>query len=186
MKTTKLTEIAMLISLAVVIEVIFTGLGVFFPILQLPYGGRITLSMLPLFVIVYRHGMKQGIIAGVIYSILNLLLDGVLYHWASLFLDYLFAFGALGLSAIVFKFMKHDVAGFLVMIVVGVMLRFAFSYISGVVIFVWILDWMPEEFNNPWLYSLVYNMYYLLPSMGLTMLVGGLLFQRLDSIPLAE
>ncbi len=94
METRKLTEIAILIALAVVLEVIFTGLGAFFPILALPYGGRVSLSMLPLFIITYRHGLWKGVTGGVIYGLLNLLLDGQLWHWASLPLDYLFFFSS--------------------------------------------------------------------------------------------
>ena len=179
MKTNKVTEIAILISLAVVLEVIFTGLGAFFPFLQLPYGGRISLSMLPLFIITFRHGLEEGVLAGMTYSLLNLMLDGVLYHWASLFLDYLFAFGGIGLAALLLKVMDKSILSFALVIFIGSMIRFLFSYLSGVVIFVMILGWMPSEFNNPWFYSLVYNAYYILPSMGLSLLVGILLYNRM-------
>jgi thiamine transporter len=186
MRTTKLTEIAVLVSMAVVLEVIFTGLGAFIPFLQLPYGGRVSLSMLPLFMLTYRHGVKEGVIGGTIYGLLNFLLDGVLYHWGSLFLDYLFAFGAIGFSALVFRFSKKNRLGFVYMVVLGVSLRFLFSYLSGVVIFVMILGWMPEEFNNPWWYSFVYNIYYLLPSMILVIVTGLLLFDRMERLELFE
>jgi thiamine transporter len=101
-------------------------------------------------------------------------------------LDYLFAFGAIGFSALVFRFSKKNRLGFVYMVVLGVSLRFLFSYLSGVVIFVMILGWMPEEFNNPWWYSFVYNIYYLLPSMILVIVTGLLLFDRMERLELFE
>ncbi|QMS85818.1 energy-coupled thiamine transporter ThiT [Candidatus Xianfuyuplasma coldseepsis] len=186
MNTSKLTEIAILVSLAVVLEVIFTGIAAFFPILEMPYGGRVSLSMLPLFIIVYRHGLKDGIIAGVTYSLLNLLLDAKLWHWASLFLDYIFAFGVIGLGALVFQFMDKNKSSFVVMVVIGVLLRFVFHYISGVVIFDFILGFTPEEFANPWWYSFLYNIYYIGPSMILVIITGLLMFERLEKANILE
>lgn len=186
MNTTKLTEIGILVSLAVVLEVIFTGLAAFMPFLALPYGGRVSLSMLPLFIITYRHGVKAGIVGGIAYGLLNLMLDGVLYHWGSLFLDYIFAFGAIGFGGIVFSFMKKDVKSFSLSLFIGTLGRFVFSYLSGVIIFAMILGYMPEEFNNPWWYSFVYNLYYILPSAVLSIIVGIPLILKLEIISSPE
>jgi thiamine transporter len=181
-KTTRLTEIGILVSLAVVLEVIFTGLAAFIPVLALPYGGRISLSMLPLFIITYRHGVKAGVVGGIAYGVLNLMLDGVLYHWASLFLDYIFAFGAIGLGGLVFLKMEKNVTSFTISLLIGAAGRFVFSYLSGAIIFAMILGYMDESFTNPWLYSLVYNLYYILPSAGLSLLVGIPLILKLELI----
>ncbi len=184
MKNTKnLTEIAILIAMAIVLEVIFTGLGAFFPFLALPYGGRVSLSMLPLFIITYRHGMLQGIIGGAIYGILNLLLDGQLWHWASLPLDYIVAFGVIGFGYIGVSLLGKNFKGFSLMVVIGVVLRFLSHWVSG-----WLLfgDYMPENFNNEMYYSLVYNGYYLLPTMLLIILVSYFLFGRLQKAKIFE
>jgi thiamine transporter len=183
MKTRKLTEIAILVAMAIVLEVIFTGLGAFFPILQLPYGGRISLSMLPLFIITYRQGMVPGIIGGVIYGILNLLLDGQLWHWASLPLDYIIAFGVLGVGYVGVVLLGKNFKGFSLMVVIGILLRFLSHWLSG-----WILfsDYMPEEFTNAKVYSLIYNGYYLLPSMLLIIIVAALLFKKLQKANIFE
>ena len=172
MKTRTLTEIGILVALAVVLELVFTGLAVFMPFLALPYGGRISLSMLPLFIITYRHGIKAGVIGGIGYGLLNLMLDGVLYHWGSLFLDYIFAFGAIGFGGVIFYVMDKNVASFTVSLVIGTIGRFVFSFLSGAIIFAILLGYIDEDFTNPWLYSLVYNVYYILPSAGLSLLVG--------------
>ena len=175
--TKKLTEIAILVSLAVVLEVIFTGLGAFIPFLQLPYGGRISMAMLPLFVIVYRHGIKLGVYSGIIYGLLNLMLDAQIWHWASVFLDYLIAFGLIGFSGLIYLVMPKSRKSFMISIMIGMTLRFISHYISGIVLFE---AWMPEEFANIYWYSFVYNIYYLLPSMVLIMISSYFLFSRFE------
>jgi len=175
--TKKLTEIAVLVSLAVVLEVIFTGLGAFVPFLQLPYGGRISMAMLPLFVIVYRHGVKLGIYSGAIYGLLNLMLDAQIWHWASVFLDYVVAFGLIGFSGLIYLVMPKNRMTFMISVIIGMLLRFISHYISGVVLFA---EWMPEEFNNIYWYSFYYNAYYIVPSMVLIMFTSYFIFSRFE------
>lgn len=176
MRTKDLTEIAVLIAVAVVLEVVFTGLGAFFPILVLPYGGRISLSMLPLFIITYRHGFAKGVLAGVVYSLFNLLLDAVLWHWASFFLDYVVAFGAIGLGYIGVQLFGKNRNGFVALVVIGIFLRFISHWFSGWILFA---EYMPAEFDSPYYYSLVYNAYYLLPTMILIVIIGISLFKNI-------
>ncbi len=176
--TNALSEIAILVSLAVVLEVIFTGLSAFLPFMALPFGGRVSLSMLPLFVITYRHGIKYGVYAGLSYGILNLLLDAQLWHWGSLFLDYLFAFGVIGLGYVGVTLVGHNLKGFLLVIVFGSLFRFVFHYLSGVILFA---SYMPDTFNNVYFYSLVYNAWYIVPSMILILFVGYFIFPRIDN-----
>ena len=58
-KTKRLTESAMLIAIAVVLELV--GKSIIPP---MPFGGQLTLcSMLPIVLISYRHGVKWGITA---------------------------------------------------------------------------------------------------------------------------
>ena len=64
-KTRRLTESAMLLALAVVLEFVSK---MFIP--EMPFGGQVTLvSMLPVVLISYRHGMKWGFFAAFTGSI---------------------------------------------------------------------------------------------------------------------
>ena len=70
MKTRRLTESAMLIALAVVLEIV--GRTIIPP---MPFGGQLTLvSMLPIVLISYRHGVKWGLISGFGYSLIQMAL----------------------------------------------------------------------------------------------------------------
>lgn len=178
MRNTKvITEIAVLVSLAVVLEVVFTGLAAFMPFLALPYGGRVSLSMLPLFVVTYRHGFQRGIMAGMVYGIINLLLDGVLWSPWSLPMDYLFAFGAIGLGYIGVIWFGKNFKGFVAVVLIGALLRYLFHFVSGF----WLFGaYMPDTFDNVYVYSLVYNAYYIWPSVVLIILVSAALFKRFN------
>ena len=67
-KTKKLTESAMLLAVAIVLELLSKS---FIP--EMPFGGQITLvSMLPVVLISYRHGVKWGLVAGVAYAFIEM------------------------------------------------------------------------------------------------------------------
>ena len=69
-KTKRLTESAMLIAMAVVLELV--GKMIFPP---MPFGGQLTLvSMLPIVLISYRHGVKWGLVSGFAYSLVQMAL----------------------------------------------------------------------------------------------------------------
>ena len=68
MKTKRLTESAMLLSVAIVLEFISK---MFIP--EMPFGGQVTfVSMLPVVLISYRHGVKWGLISGAAYALMEI------------------------------------------------------------------------------------------------------------------
>ncbi len=124
-----------------------------FKLFTLPQGGSITpLSMLFIIVIGYFFGVRQGILTGIVYGLLQLSFGGWVMHPVQLLLDYPLAFGALGLSGL-FAGSKH---GLIKGMIVGVMGRFVFHFISGVVFFA---AYAPEGWNSV-LYSVYYNFSY--------------------------
>ena len=112
-KTKRLTESAMLIAMAVVLELV--GKMIFPP---MPFGGQLTLvSMLPIVLISYRHGVKWGLVSGFAYSLVQMALgagtvtaafqpgyfgDGVMVINALIMclMDYVLAYTALGLGGL--------------------------------------------------------------------------------------
>ena len=70
MKTRRMVESGLMIALATILSML--------KIYSLPWGGSITLcSMLPLFLIAYRHGTKWGTFTALIYAVLQGLLGAV-------------------------------------------------------------------------------------------------------------
>ena len=133
-------------------------------ITTLPFGGSITLfSMLVLSFVGYVFGPKIGITAGAAYGILYLILETYIYHPAQVLLDYVLAFAALGLSG----FFADKKNGLLKGYVVGVTGRYICHVLSGYIFFA---EFAPEGMN-PLIYTLLYNLTYILPEMVLTIIL---------------
>ena len=121
---------------------------------RMPQGGSITpFSMLFVIVIGYFYGVRQGVLAGVVYGLLQLIVGAYVVHPVQLLLDYPLAFGALGLSGI-FAGSKF---GLIKGIAVGMVGRLVMHVISGAVFFG---EYAPEG-TNVWLYSFWYNFTYI-------------------------
>lgn len=169
--TRVLVEVAILVAMAFVLEFAFS----FLP--AMPQGGRVSISILPLVVIAWRNGPLAGVIGGVVYGLLNLMLDGVLYHWGSFFLDYTVAFGLIGLVGFIKRYTRDNVITFAIAIIAGYLLRFFSHVLSGVLIF---YEYAGDQ--NVWVYSIVYNATYLLPALILTVLVGVVVYFPLQQL----
>lgn len=168
-RTRVLAEIAIFLALATTLEVVFKVIP------GQPQGGSVSLSMLPIFILTYRHGLRTGLFAGAVFGILNLMVGGmVLWHWASLYLDYIFAFMVIGLASFVFNINKESPWLFALGIIFGGLARFFMHFISGVVLFG---EFAPES-QNVWVYSLVYNATYMVPTIALLVITGLLLYRR--------
>lgn len=154
-KTRKLTEIAISIALSCVFH--------FLRLWQMPQGGSISLEMVPILFIAFRRGAKSGITSGAIYGLISIIFDGIIYHPLSIFLDYFFAFGVLGIAG----FFPKKLWGIICGSTVAVCGRFFFSLMSGVFLFA---EYAPEG-QSPWIYSIVYNTSYMLPELVIAILV---------------
>ncbi len=143
-----------------------------------PQGGSISITMLPLIILAYRHGLKVGILSGMIYGILDAMITGFSFvgvHWGVLPLDYLLAFGSIGLGALIFKIDKRSLKLFILGTILGTTMRFFFHFLSGIILWG---EYAPED-QPVVLYSLLYNGSYMVPSIILTTIIGAALYVRL-------
>ena len=123
-------------------------------IFSLPQGGSMTLfSMIFIVFIGYMFGLRVGLIAGISFGLLNLLIKPEVYTPIQAIIDYILAFGALGLSG--FFANKKDKLIFAYL--VSIIGRFVFAVFSGYVFFG---SYAPEGWN-PLLYSIWYNLSYI-------------------------
>ena len=99
---------------------------------RMPMGGSVTLfSMLFISLIGYWYGLRTGLLTAIAYGLLQLIIDPYVISLPQLFIDYIFAFGALGLSGL-FSGSKNGLYKGYAISILG---RFAFAFISGVAFF---------------------------------------------------
>lgn len=167
--TTKmLVEAGILIALAQILSYV--------KIFEAPYGGSVTAgSMVPILIFSIRWGLGPGLLAGSVYGALQFILGPKWsFHILSILLDYVLAFGLLGLAGL-FKDFKKVFLG----ITLGVSGRFLSSVLSGVIIFA---AYTPEGMN-PWVYSMIYNGGYLIPELIISCVLVGILYKPLKNVP---
>ncbi len=168
-------EIGMAIALAVV-------LGALTRLLQLPYGGSINLSGLPIVAMALRHGVKTGATTGALFGIVDFMLNPYYFHPIQVILDYPLAFAVLGAgTGLAAATVAQDRRGmrWVVMGALGFagILRLAIHWVSGMVFFA---HFTPEG-QPVWLYSLTYNVSYVAPEIALYMLLSQIVLRFIKS-----
>ncbi|ACL76465.1 energy-coupled thiamine transporter ThiT [Ruminiclostridium cellulolyticum] len=140
---------------------------------EMPYGGSVTLgSMVPIIIFAIRWGTKRGILIGLVHGFLQFALGTKFtYHPLGIFLDYIFAFGCLGLGGL-FKKNIYSIIGSTAIALAG---RFSFHFLSGVIL--WYI-YAPKGMNI-YLYSLIYNSQYMLPEFIITSVIIFTLYKPL-------
>ena len=201
MKTKRLTESAMLLSLAIVLEFISK---MFIP--EMPFGGQVTfVSMLPVVLISYRHGTKWGLVSGLAYALIEMAIgaktvaaafqpgyfgDGVMLLNALIMcaLDYLVAFTVLGLGGCFRNRLKKPGTALCCGSLVALGARYVTHIASGYILFSGWAEWFFTQEGFPawgaglveslsaemlgFVYSLVYNGMYMVPEIILTAIVA--------------
>jgi len=184
-KTLRITEGAIMIALSVVLEIVCHWLNEVMGIeALLPFGGTITVSMLPVIYYSYRHGVAWGLGVGFTHSLLQIVLGHLSYLPKELgalilclLLDYLLAFTVLGIADLFAKpFGKNRLAGYCAGAIVVCVIRFVLSFLSGVILWG---SYAPEGMNV-WLYSLIYNGSYMLPNTILTAMFAVIICAAID------
>lgn len=172
-KTRILVEGALMIALTTALSYI--------KFMDMPMGGSVTLEMMPIILMGYRHGVKWGCFTGFVHGFLQMILgfSNVLYcttllsQIGCILLDYILAFTVLGLSGLFANVIPNKFAGLLVGSILACALRFGCSYLSGYLLYG---SWAPEGMH-PAYYSLIYNGAYMLPSAILVCVVLAILYK---------
>ncbi|MBE7002479.1 MAG: hypothetical protein E7421_07315 [Ruminococcaceae bacterium] len=203
-KTRRITESAMLLAIAIVLELVSK---MFIP--EMPFGGQVTLvSMLPVVLISYRHGVKWGLFSAFVYALLEMALgaktvsaaflpgyfgDGAMIFNALLMclLDYIVAFTVLGVGGIFRDRIQKPGISLMCGSLVALGLRYLTHIASGYILFASYAEWFFTQDGFPaWgarlvetlspvalglTYSVVYNGFYMIPEIICTAVVSVIL-----------
>lgn len=184
-RITLLVEIALTVALSAVLSM----LAVRLPINTA--GGSISFALLPLLVLALRRGVVAGVIAGTLFGSVDLLIEPFFVAPVQVLLDYPVAYAAVGLAGLGSGAYRRAAslspsAGTAVALgymAFGGTARLAAAWLSGVVFF---------GANAPagqpvWLYSLVYNLSYILPSLAVCAAAAVVIVPLLErAVPVAS
>ena len=203
-KTRRITESAMLLALAVVLELVSKVI-----IPPMPFGGQLTIvCMLPVVLISFRHGVKWGLLSGFAYSLLQMALgagtvtaafqpgyfgDGTMISNALIMclLDYVLAYTLLGLGGMFRNKIQNRSVALSLGSIVALSCRYIAHIASGYILFAGWAEWFFTQEGFPawgaqlvaslspdmlgFVYSLVYNGMYMIPEIILTAIAAVLL-----------
>ncbi|MCP3030588.1 energy-coupled thiamine transporter ThiT [Halobacillus sp. A1] len=177
-----LVEVAIFSALAILLDVI--------PFLSFKLwaqGGSVSFAMVPVFIMAFRWGLSGGVLTGVLLGIYQILFGAIMVTPLQTLLDYIVAFGVIGLAGVFAKpvwdaaaahrkkkLMTWVIAGAFI----GSLFRFLGHFVAGIVFYG---EFAPEG-QPVWLYSLIYNGGYMLPAFIVSTIVLGLLFLKRPSI----
>ena len=143
---------------------------------RMPWGGSITLIMVPVLLYAVRWGLGPGLLGGFVLGVLQFAFDGgFALGWQSIIGDYLLAYTVPGLAGL----MKGKKGGIFLGTLIGSLARFLVHWVVGATVWG---EYMPDEFfgmtmTSPWFYSFLYNLAYILPNMLLCQITFFLLYK---------
>lgn len=185
--TRKMLESAILIGISLVLNEFVTFKAPW------AFGGSVTLgSILPLVLISWRWGIRQGLFSAFVFSLLQMFIgfknvtygQNVLQMFFIAFLDYILAYTVVGFAGILKNRLKNHLLALGGGIVQVCLLRFICHFFSGWLI--WDALWPNAEGLYGAVYSLIYNGGYMLPETLISLVIGLLLFLPLKRFWLGE
>ena len=174
LKTKKLVEMSILVAIAFVLDYIANIYSGWF----WPFGGSISISLVPLAIIAFRYGWVAGFIGGFVMGLLQLLTGAYIMHPIQVLFDYPLPYAVLGFCGLFMKNVNRNThyRSFYIFLstAIGSIARLMCHIISGVVFFA---DYAPDGMN-PFIYSVVYNTPFILGSYILSAILLTVLYKR--------
>lgn len=166
---------------------LFTAIGYILDELQglvnFTNGGSIGIAMIAVLIVGYRRGGIAGILTGLFMGALDLLSKAYIYHPAQVLLDYILPYALVGCAGFLKPFFdksKDKKEGLLWLIsgaFIGGMLKFVSHFLAG--IFFWgDPNYFIWNISNVYLYSFLYNIAFVGPSIILCIIILVLLYLK--------
>lgn len=141
---------------------------------SLPQGGSISYSLIPIFLASYLLGVKEGMLVGFVSSLLQFVLGMAhFYGWWSVFLDYVLPLSLCGMAGLI-KNIKYKNIELPIGVIFAMVLKFIPHYLSGAFLFA---EYAGDQ--NPYVYSLIYNLGYNIPTLILCFVLVMAIYPKL-------
>ncbi len=165
-----LAESAMMVALSIAVFIVSD----FIP-WPYAYGGGFSLfGQVPIILVSYRHGVRNGLAASMVLAIFEMIMgyrnfayvSGIVAYLIVAFADYIVAFGCLGFGGMFRDKMKNQASELALGGAMVCIIRFVCHFISGVTIW---SGYCPEGMAVAW-YSFIYNGSYMAVELILTVI----------------
>ncbi|MBC8584611.1 energy-coupled thiamine transporter ThiT [Youxingia wuxianensis] len=174
--TRKLTHSALMVALATILSLV--------TIFKAPNGGSVTAaSMVPIIIIALMYNTSWALLTSLAYSGIQMLLgfyppptQDFISFVLVILLDYVVAFGVLGLAGVFARRFKNKVLGACIGTIIVMALRFICHFLSGILIWT---SYAPEGMPV-WLYSFTYNGAYMLFEAIISVVVIALIVKYIN------
>lgn len=168
-----LSFMAIYIALAVVLDYV----SKIIPILQMPQGGNIALSVIPVLIASYHLGWKKALGVGLGWWLVGFLSGGNNWYLNPIqyFLDYVIPMSVIGLASSLFK--MGPISNVYTGTVCTGIVRFLSTLLSGV--YFWPPEGSVAGSAGAWSYSLGYNFYYNFATLVVALILVPLIINSL-------
>lgn len=183
-KIALITDMALFVSLGFILDFIQGKIGNLLPFF--PNGGSIGISIVATLIFSYRHGV-YGLLCGLLTGFLSMLGGIYVSPFATnpfhvilqLGLDYFLAWLSVGLAGLFAKKISKSNKKLLLIIIsciVGGLGKYLCHFLSGMIY------WPSDDYTSQFLYSLIYNGLYSIPSTILSTLVVVIIYYKVPFI----
>lgn len=139
--------------------------------ISMPFGGSITFaSFVPILVYSYFYGPVKGLIAGLVYGLLQFIQDSWFLTPVQFILDYILAFSSIALAGVFRNVLMEKGSVIAGAATVG-FVRLIMHILAGIIFFNAgiVYDWIPQD--TALLYSTIYNVIYVVPDILISIAV---------------
>ncbi len=164
MSTRDLVKMSAYLAMFIVLDYLSNMIGFF----KMPQGGTLGLGVIALLLASYDLGYKKGIAVGLLSVLLQWMTGAMWFlNWFQFFLDYLLAFGIYGVASAI-PSMPMGKQKLLWGVIITNLIRFASHTVAGVMFY-----------EVTWWGSLMYNGWYMIPTMIVALIVVTMLLPRM-------
>ena len=136
-----------------------------------PFGGSVTLaSFVPLLIYSYFYGPVKGLLAGIVYGLLQFVQDSWFLTPTQFLLDYILAFSSIALAGVFKNVLKGKFAPVVTGVVTVGIVRLIMHILAGIIFFNagYVYPDLPQ--SSALLYSTVYNVLYVVPDILISLI----------------
>ena len=170
-----------LLSIYVALAIVLDFIKTYIPFLNMPSGGSINIALIPIVLVSFNLGIKDGMLAGFLWWLISSIL-GLNPYYLNIYqyvVDYILPSVVVGLSSVLYK--EHNTVEIELGLLIMMIIRTSLLIISGAIF------WPSGDASNSlasWIGSIAYNLPYSITTLVMLMIVVPILLKSIKKIML--